>query len=216
MLGTFLATCAPLFSRLRTSPAHDDLISSSAPPRDSTKPTMGAAAAQGVTRRECIFCGVTAASPGFRVVHEDSEFVVFKDRSPGSKVHLLAVPKHHVDSVKTLALEDVGMLERMKHLGRRVLVEQGVPEGEQRLGFHIPPFFSVNHLHLHLLSLPLPFPGSIKYRPSHPSSSSSRRIKGLSWFVDIDQVIDILRAGQSVHVRPVKREPSSPVSAAAS
>ncbi|GAA5847179.1 hypothetical protein JCM9279_006124 [Rhodotorula babjevae] len=215
MLSAFLSTCAPFLSRLRSSPSHDDLIAAP-PPRASTKPGMGAAAAaQGADSKDCIFCGVTAASPGFRVVHEDGEFVVFKDRSPGSKVHLLAVPKRHVASVKTLEVEDVGMLERMKYLGRRVLVEQGVPEGGQRLGFHIPPFFSVNHLHLHLLSLPLPFPGSIKYRPSHPSSTSSKRIKGLSWFVDIDQVIDILRAGQRVHVRPVKRGPSSSASAVA-
>lgn len=27
---------------------------------------------------------------------QDPEFVVFRDRSPGSKVHLLAVPKRHV------------------------------------------------------------------------------------------------------------------------
>ncbi|KPV73812.1 uncharacterized protein RHOBADRAFT_45103 [Rhodotorula graminis WP1] len=184
MLGSLLSTCAPLFSRLRPSPSHDDLIVT--PPRDSTKPAMGAAPAHGAPAKDCIFCGVTATSPGFRVVHEDGEFVVFKDRSPGSKVHLLAVPKRHVDSVKTLEVEDVSMLERMKHLGRRVLVEQGVPEGEQRLGFHIPPFFSVNHLHLHLLSLPL-----------------------------MANVIDILRAGQRVHVRPVKRDPPSPVSAVA-
>ncbi|TNY18020.1 hypothetical protein DMC30DRAFT_419235, partial [Rhodotorula diobovata] len=154
----------------------------------------------------CIFCGVTAASPGFRVVHEDPEFVVFRDRSPGSKVHLLAVPKRHVESVKTLEAEDVGMLERMKHLGRRVLVEQDVPEGEQRLGFHIPPFFSVPHLHLHLLSLPLPFPGSVKYRPAVPPPARGGgrgRIKGWSWFVEVDQAIEILRAGQRIKVGPV-------------
>ncbi|BGP50941.1 hypothetical protein JCM10450v2_006867 [Rhodotorula kratochvilovae] len=132
------------------------------------------------SKPECIFCGVTSASPGFAVVHEDAEFVVFRDRSPGSRVHLLAVPRRHVDSVKTLRSEDVGMLERMKLVGRRVLVEQGVPEGEQR-------FFSVNHLHLHLLSLPLPFPGSIKYRPSVPSPRTSTRLKGFSWFVEVDQ-----------------------------
>ncbi|GAA6003056.1 uncharacterized protein JCM10292_000315 [Rhodotorula paludigena] len=151
----------------------------------------------------CIFCGITSASEGFRVVHENAEFVVFRDRSPGSKVHLLAVPKRHVDNVKTLVPEDAAMLERMKIVGRDVLLlREGVAPEQQRLGFHIPPFFSVNHLHLHLLSLPLPFPGSLKYRPSLVSPTSTR-LKGFSWFAEVDQVIDTLRAGQRVKVGSV-------------
>lgn len=48
--------------------------------------------------------------PGFGVVYEDEEFAVFEDRSPGSKVHLLAVPKKHIgthDCLETNAREKV-------------------------------------------------------------------------------------------------------------
>ncbi|BGP57567.1 hypothetical protein JCM8202v2_005211 [Rhodotorula sphaerocarpa] len=170
----------------------------------------------------CIFCGVTTKSEGFKVVHEDAEVVVFHDRSSASRVHLLAVPKRHIDNVKTLQPEDLPLLERMKTTGQAVLRQCGVPDPEQRLGFHIPPFYSVNHLHLHLLSLPLPFPGSLKYRPSpgslpSPSPSGSReplvppeagqgkeRLKGWSWFVEVDQVLTILRAGERVRVGSVR------------
>ncbi|GAA5979657.1 hypothetical protein JCM21900_001667, partial [Sporobolomyces salmonicolor] len=142
----------------------------------------------------------------------DSEFVVFRDRSPGSDVHLLAVPKRHLDNVKTLVPSDVEMLERMQRVGRDALSQAGVAEGRQRLGFHIPPFFSVNHLHLHLLSLPLPFPGSLKYRPSVPSrlavslpsAGKGVKLKGFSWFVEVEQVIRILEAGQRVKVGSVR------------
>ncbi|GAA5946528.1 hypothetical protein JCM3765_000280 [Sporobolomyces pararoseus] len=153
----------------------------------------------------------------------DDEFVIFKDRSPGSKVHLLAVPKKHIDNVKALTRHDTDMLLRMKAVGRSTLTKVGVNEGQQRLGFHIPPFFSVNHLHLHLLSLPLPFPGSFKYRPSipktfkdlsGPSSTADAtvparaKLKGFSWFVEIDQVIRILQAGQKVKVGSVRQSRS--------
>ncbi|GAA5831534.1 hypothetical protein JCM3766R1_001792 [Sporobolomyces carnicolor] len=153
------------------------------------------------------------------------EFVIFRDRSPGSKVHLLAVPKKHIDNVKTLAPDDTEMLLRMKSIGQQTLTKVGVEQDQQRLGFHIPPFFSVNHLHLHLLSLPLPFPGSFKYRPSVPSSfrnnasttagasraepsAPSMKLKGFSWFVEIDQVIRILEAGQRVKVGSVRSRPT--------
>ncbi|GAA5989016.1 hypothetical protein JCM10908_006269 [Rhodotorula pacifica] len=192
---------------------------------------------------KCIFCGVTSRSEGFRVVHEDDEIVIFHDRSPASRVHMLAIPKRHIDNVKTLKASDVALIERMKATGRHVLGQQGVEEIDQRLGFHIPPYVhsrfktlgaidkpiavsrfrpnGVNHLHLHLLSLPLPFPGSFKYRPSHAStasSSSSRlshtaskqgKLKGWSWFVEVDQVLNILRAGQPVRVASVYGRPST-------
>ncbi|GAA5872031.1 hypothetical protein JCM3774_006586 [Rhodotorula dairenensis] len=166
---------------------------------------------------KCIFCGVTSATPGFRVVHEDDELVIFHDRSPASRVHLLAVPKRHIDNVKTLTTSDVALVERMKLKGQHVLRQQGVEEKDQRLGFHIPPFYSVNHLHLHLLSLPLPFPGSVKYRPSlasTPLSSNSahqrkQKLKGWSWFVDVDQVLTILRAGERVRVGSVHGFPET-------
>ncbi|KAL7337214.1 hypothetical protein BJY59DRAFT_501336 [Rhodotorula toruloides] len=94
----------------------------------------------------------------------------------------------------------------MRKTGQEVLERVGVPLSEQRLGFHIPPFYSVNHLHLHLLSLPLPFRGSLKYRPALPSEAerSSGKLKGWSWFVEVDQVLDILRAGQKVKVASVR------------
>ncbi|GAA5865067.1 hypothetical protein JCM8547_007702 [Rhodosporidiobolus lusitaniae] len=168
------------------------------------------------TKEGCIFCDV-GVEKGFNVVHEDPEFVVFRDRSPGSRVHLLAVPRRHVDNVKALVPEDAAMLQRMRALGSEVLKKVGVPEGEQRLGFHIPPFFSVNHLHLHLLSLPLPFPGSLKYRPSFSSpfpalsclpfslrgGGKGMSLKGFSWFVTVDQVLAILAAGRRVRVGSV-------------
>ncbi|KAM0791916.1 hypothetical protein ACM66B_004170 [Microbotryomycetes sp. NB124-2] len=146
------------------------------------------------------------ANHAFNVVHEDDEFVVFKDRSPGSKVHLLAVPKNHIDNVKSLTMEHVDMIERMRQLGQRVLEDNGVPANQQRMGFHIPPFYSVNHLHLHLLSIPLPFPGNLKYRPAVPSGSASAKLKGFSWFVEVNQVLSILRAGERVRVNSVKKK----------
>ncbi|KAK4049221.1 hypothetical protein OIO90_005510 [Microbotryomycetes sp. JL221] len=161
----------------------------------------------------CVFCTASRRNKAFKVVHEDDEFVVFKDRSPGSKVHLLAIPKHHIDNVKTLGRDDVGMFLRMRTLGQRILEDVGVEPQHQRMGFHIPPFYSVNHLHMHLLSTPIPFPGNFKYRPAIVKSSSplkqeqsnaTRKLKGFSWFVHVDQVIAILESEQTVKVSSVK------------
>ncbi|KDE08432.1 hypothetical protein MVLG_01467 [Microbotryum lychnidis-dioicae p1A1 Lamole] len=92
------------------------------------------------TVKDCIFCGVTKSNSAFKVVYEDNEFVVFRDRSPGSKVHLLAIPKSHVDNVKVLLREDLAFVERIKAVGHVALQQAGVAPHQRRLGFHIPPY----------------------------------------------------------------------------
>ncbi|SCV73352.1 BQ2448_7278 [Microbotryum intermedium] len=186
----------------------------SAPPTQVGTPNLASDPATSSAQKTvegCTFCGVTKSNLAFKVVYEDDEFVVFRDRSPGSKVHLLAIPKSHVDNVKVLQREDIDFVDRMKVVGHAALQQAGVAPHQRRLGFHIPPFFSVNHLHLHLLATPLPFPGSFKYRPAVPkvrpeaaSGTTIIKAKGLSWFVEVDQVLRILAAGERVKVGPVQ------------
>ncbi|GAA6032962.1 hypothetical protein JCM8097_000069 [Rhodosporidiobolus ruineniae] len=221
-MASLISQCLSLLSHPARDPPPSSPLSGSSNPTplnsldSSSEEAAGRAELVTGTKEGCIFCDVRVEK-GFGVVYEGPEFVVFRDRSPGSKVHLLAVPRKHVDNVKTLVPEDRAMIERMKQVGRQVLVKVGVPEGEQRLGFHIPPFFSVNHLHLHLLSLPLPFPGSLKYRPAYGyghhsfargvrlpgSGERGEKLKGWGWFVEVDQVLDILQAGKRVKVGSV-------------
>ncbi|SGY43924.1 BQ5605_C001g00083 [Microbotryum silenes-dioicae] len=147
--------------------------------------------------KDCIFCGVTKSNSAFKVVYEDNEFVVFRDRSPGSKVHLLAIPKSHVDNVKMLLREDLAFVERIKAVGHVALQQAGVAPHQRRFvrvrmcslaggpdtetdqrECRCPlqarlPYTTVNHLHLHLLSTPLPFPGSFKYCPAIPKATTA-------------------------------------------
>ncbi|KAK9893603.1 HIT-like protein [Cystobasidium minutum MCA 4210] len=152
--------------------------------------------------KQCIFCNVTSER-GFNVVYEDDKFTVFTDRSPGARLHLLCVPKEHIDNVKTLARKDVPMLNEMQAIGHRLLNESGFEPNMQRLGFHIPPFFSVNHLHLHILGLPtISWKDGIKYKPSIVQPGSNKH-KGFSHFVELNQAISILESGKRVGVLSV-------------
>ncbi|KAI0729246.1 HIT-like protein [Fomitopsis betulina] len=147
----------------------------------------------------CIFCGANRAR-GFNVVWEDSSYTVFTDRNPASTHHLLIIPKIHVDNVKSLTVNDVPTVRKMEEIGHHILDELNVPATSRRLGFHIPPFFSVNHLHMHVQGLP--YRSAARALKYHVSSGKRGHDKGLSWFCEVAQAICILEKGGLIGILP--------------
>ncbi|KZO89902.1 HIT-like protein [Calocera viscosa TUFC12733] len=145
----------------------------------------------------CVFCDVRKEK-GFNIVHETEDLIIFKDRSPAATEHLLVIPRHHLASVKALRKPDIPLVRKLEAAGADVLTTLGYAPSNQRFGFHIPPFNSINHLHLHAFGLPYrsrlnswKFPIAVKVGG-----------KGLSWFVEIAQVYDILGKDGKVTVLP--------------
>ncbi|KIY73809.1 HIT-like protein [Cylindrobasidium torrendii FP15055 ss-10] len=165
----------------------------------------------------CSFCHVSQAN-GFNVVYEDDRYIAFRDRNPASLHHIQLIPRRHIrlftktatrcssfdssaGSVRTLNHSDVEMVKEMETLGNRILDDNQAPREARKLGFHIPPLNSVNHLHLHLMSLPhLSRVKAYKYPVSRGNTTHA---KGFSWFVTPSQVVHILERDQKVGVLSV-------------
>jgi histidine triad (HIT) family protein len=101
---------------------------------------------------DCLFCKIVAGTIPSKKVFEDELTFAFLDINPQAPVHVLVVPKKHLDSLDET---DSGDKELLGHLldvardlaaqqrlgnGYRVLINTG-PDGGQ----------TVDHLHLHLL-----------------------------------------------------------------
>jgi hypothetical protein len=78
------------------------------------------------------------------------------------------------------------------------VAERSAPAG--RLGFHIPPNTSVDHLHLHVQGLP--YRSIIKQAKYPVSPGTNGRSKGYGWFVEVEQLTRILGQGGQVKVWP--------------
>ncbi|KAI0784537.1 HIT-like protein [Abortiporus biennis] len=147
----------------------------------------------------CIFCNISVDN-GFDVEWENDEFIVFADYRPAAQYHFLVVPKTHIANVKTLQKEDASRVMRMVGIGHSILDKYDVPSTSRRLGFHIPPFYSVDHLHLHVQGLP--YKSKLYQAKYHIATGSQSSNKGFSWFVEASQAIRILEQGRQIGILP--------------
>jgi histidine triad (HIT) family protein len=101
---------------------------------------------------DCIFCKIAGGAIPSDRVYEDEQLVVFKDIYPKAPVHLLMVPRQHVESLNDLTPEHDGLMAHMLHTLPEVARSAGLTDGYRTIintgrggGQEVP------HLHLHIL-----------------------------------------------------------------
>lgn len=110
----------------------------------------------------CIFCKIASGDIPTTKVHEDDEFVAFHDINPAAPVHLLLVPRRHVQSLADVSADDADWLGRMTVLARKLAFDNGCTPGHDG-GFRLVVNTGreggqeVDHLHFHILGGPRPW-----------------------------------------------------------
>ena len=118
----------------------------------------------------CIFCKIPAKQIPASVVYEDDELLAFKDINPAAPVHLLVIPKLHVDTLSDCTDAHASVLGKMLALAPKLAAEHGIavktgPDGRRSGGykalFNVGPDGGqeVYHLHLHVYGGPRPWRG---------------------------------------------------------
>ena len=103
---------------------------------------------------DCIFCKIAQKEIPSQLLYEDDQVVAFNDLNPQAPVHVLIIPKKHVESLLALTEAD-------KDLTSHIMVEV-VPQLAKKLGVAENGFRlvantgddggqTVKHLHFHLL-----------------------------------------------------------------
>jgi histidine triad (HIT) family protein len=106
----------------------------------------------------CIFCRIVAGQIPARKVHEDDELLVFHDIHPWAPVHVLVVPKQHVESLADVGPEHEALLGRMLGLAPRLMKQLGVDNGFRVVvNTGADGGQEVHHLHMHVMGGPRPW-----------------------------------------------------------
>ena len=101
---------------------------------------------------DCLFCKIVAGKIPSERVHEDDHVIVFKDIHPKAPVHLLIVPRLHVESLNELTPAHDGLVAHMLRLLPGLARKQGLANGFRTIVNTGPDGGQeIFHLHIHLL-----------------------------------------------------------------
>ena len=101
----------------------------------------------------CLFCEIAKGNIPSAKVYEDELVYAFRDIAPQGPVHVLIIPKKHIESAQALTAEDDALLCHMFACARRIAESEGVAKSGYRLITNVGDDAgqSVHHLHLHLI-----------------------------------------------------------------
>jgi histidine triad (HIT) family protein len=106
----------------------------------------------------CIFCRIVRGEIPSKKVFEDDELLVIHDIHPAAPVHLLVVPKEHVETLAEAGPEHERLLGKIMLLAPRLAREQGATNGFRVVANNGPDGGQeVYHLHVHVLGGPRPW-----------------------------------------------------------
>lgn len=101
----------------------------------------------------CLFCEIAAGRIPSKKAYEDESVVAFYDIAPQAPVHILVIPRRHIESAQALTEADDALLGHLFAVARKLADETGVAKTGYRLITNVGADAgqSVPHLHLHLI-----------------------------------------------------------------
>ncbi|MCI5945747.1 MAG: histidine triad nucleotide-binding protein [Oscillospiraceae bacterium] len=102
---------------------------------------------------DCIFCKIAAGEIPSTKVYEDDKVLAFKDINPLAPVHILVIPKTHIESAAEITADNSAVVAHIFEVIAKIAKEQGIDKD----GFRVVSNCgengcqSVKHLHFHIL-----------------------------------------------------------------
>ena len=99
---------------------------------------------------DCLFCKIINKELPAEIVFEDEKTIAFFDIHPKAKVHILILPKIHIESITSVDSDKI--VGDLIKTAKQIALEKKM-EG-YKLIFNVGRFGGqmIDHLHLHLLS----------------------------------------------------------------
>lgn len=102
----------------------------------------------------CLFCKIISGEIPSTKVFEDDQMIAFNDIGPKAPLHVLIVPRKHIETLNDLTPEDDALVGAMTRRAALIAKEKGYDASGFRTVFNCNADAgqAVFHIHLHLLA----------------------------------------------------------------
>ena len=105
---------------------------------------------------DCIFCKIRDRAISKDFTYEDKDIMVFPDIRPIKPIHLLIVPKKHIEDFLMMNNEglpagEAGLMMKLTNTIQKMIKKFKLENKGYRIGINGGGAQIINHLHFHLL-----------------------------------------------------------------
>lgn len=100
----------------------------------------------------CLFCEIVKKNIPSKIAYEDDMILAFHDIDPQAPVHVLVIPKKHIESLDKVEEEDRELLGHIMIKIHEIAQDLGIENGYRVVSNNGEDAFqTVKHLHFHIL-----------------------------------------------------------------
>lgn len=101
----------------------------------------------------CLFCRIARKEIPAKLAFENDDVLAFHDIDPKAPVHVLVIPRKHINAVAALADADAALMGSVIVAARNLARELGIESGGYRLVLNngANAGQTVDHVHVHVL-----------------------------------------------------------------
>lgn len=100
----------------------------------------------------CLFCKIVKGDIPSKKAYEDGKILAFYDINPQAPVHILVIPKEHIQSVDAINAENSGIVSYIFEKIPQIAASAGIANGYRVISnCGADACQTVPHLHFHIL-----------------------------------------------------------------
>jgi histidine triad (HIT) family protein len=104
-------------------------------------------------KSDCIFCKIATKKIETSLEYEDESIIAFDDKNPQAPVHVLIIPREHIEKINDITANTTKLLGKMMVAAKEIAKEKKIFDSGYRLIINCGKDGGqlIEHLHLHLI-----------------------------------------------------------------
>ena len=108
---------------------------------------------------DCIFCDIANKKTRAKIVYETDEYIAFENINPQAPLHILLMPKEHIDKKMAISGADFQFWSNMMKEASNIIKKLELDKTGYQIVNNGAGYHAIDHEHIHIM-------GGKSWRPS--------------------------------------------------